>query len=268
MTTDDLERDLKTLAEPRPGDEHVRLAIRASLSDQLRGRPRFQRPSRLAFGFAALAAASAAAVIVALVGIGGSGGPTAANAAILAHVVRSMSPPAEMIVHVKEAGTNPDGTPVGVEWWQETNPPYAIRLIKRIGSSEHEGATSGTSCSLYHERTNTIDRHTGCRPATLVDPVETARAGLISGTAQVAGKVTIGGRSLYEIELPDGVVGYFDQTDYRPVYIDNPQRDGSVVRTHVLAYEELPPTSENEQLVSLTAQHPDARVETSVAPRK
>jgi hypothetical protein len=52
------------------------------------------------------------------------------------------------------------------------------------------------------------------------------------------------------------------------VYLDNPQGDRTVVRTHVLAYEELPLTSENERLVSLTAQHPDARVETIAAPTK
>ena len=101
----------------------------------------------------------------------------------------------------------------------------------------------------------------------MVDPVETVRAELTTGTAKVAGTVTINGQSLYEIELANGVVRYFE-SNYRPVYLDNPQGDRTVVRTHVLAYEELPLTSENERLVSLTAQHPDARVETIAAPTK
>ena len=54
------------------------------------------------------------------------------------------------------------------------------------------------------------------------------------------------------------MVGYFDRTDYRPVYLDNPQRDGSVVRTRVITYEELSITPENELLLSITAQHPRA----------
>jgi hypothetical protein len=270
MTTDELERDLKTLAEPQPDDEGLRLAIRATLVEQLQGRRKgIRRRTRLVFGAAALAAATAAAAIVALVGFGGSGGPSAANAAILARVVHSMSPPANMIVHVKETGVQADGTPVAAEWWQETNAPYAMRLIKGAVGGEHEGATDGTTtCSLYDPGTNTIYQHTNCASSGLIDPVESARAALRSGTAQVAGTVTIDGQSLYKIELPNGVIGYFDQTDYRPVYLDNPQGDGSVVRTHVLAYEELPLTPENEKLLSLTAQHPDARVETSAAPTK
>ena len=76
------------------------------------------------------------------------------------------------------------------------------------------------------------------------------------------------GTNLYKIELPTGVIGYFDTTDYRPMYLDNPQHDGSVVRTRVVTYEELPMTPANAKLVSLTAQHPDARVRTTDAPVK
>ena len=100
----------------------------------------------------------------------------------------------------------------------------------------------------------------------MIDPIETVRAALSQGTAQVAGTVTIDGQSLYKIELPDGVVGYFDRTDYRPVYLDNPQRDGSVVRTQVITYEELSITPENEMLLSITAQHPRVSVDTGPPP--
>jgi hypothetical protein len=50
-----------------------------------------------------------------------------------------------------------------------------------------------------------------------------------------------------------------------PTYLDNPQRDGSVVRTRVVTYEELPTTSDNAKFLSITAQHPDARVSTNAA---
>ncbi len=40
MTTDELERDLKTLAEPQEADERLRLAIRAQLVERLQARPK------------------------------------------------------------------------------------------------------------------------------------------------------------------------------------------------------------------------------------
>jgi hypothetical protein len=187
-------------------------------------------------------------------------------------VVRAISPPANLIVHVKEAGVQADGTHVAAEWWQETNPPYAIRLIKgtagqhadgkgNAGGGQVESAADGSTFSQYDAGTNTIYQRPDSTSPTLIDPIETVRAELTRGTAQVAGTVTIDGRSLYKIELPNGVVGYFDQTDYRPVYLDNPQRDGSVVRTRVITYEELSLTPGNELFLSIAAQHPRASVD-------
>ena len=85
MTTDELERDLKTLAEPQANDERLRLMIRATLRDQLHQRPALRSRRRLAVGGVAVAAATLAVAIVALIGTDRSGGPSAANAAILAH---------------------------------------------------------------------------------------------------------------------------------------------------------------------------------------
>ena len=101
-----------------------------------------------------------------------------------------------------------------------------------------------------------------------MDPIAGVREQLAAGGAKVAGTAAIDGVSLYKIELPTGVVGYFDTTDYRPLYLDNPQGDGSVVRTRVVTYEELPMTPANATLLSITAQHPDARVRTRGAPVK
>jgi hypothetical protein len=266
MTTDELERDLKTLAAPQADDERLRNVVRGTLIDQLQGRPKRRFRTRPVLGPAAVAAATIAAAIVALVGTGGSGGPSSANAAILAHVASATNPPANMIVHVKETGEQADGTQVSAEWWQETNAPYAMRLIKGPVGHEIDGAVDGTTASQYDPATNTIYQQPDVKAPQLVDPIETVRAGLTNGTAQVDGTVTIDGRSLYKIVLPNGVVGYFDKSDYRPVYLDNPQRGGSVVRTQVNTYEELSLTPENEKLLSLTAQHPGATVTTGQAP--
>ena len=73
----------------------------------------------------------------------------------------------------------------------------------------------------------------------------------------------IGGSSLYKIDLPYGLIGYFATNDYRPRYMDDPQRDGSMVRVRVAAYEYLPMTSSSRTLLSVTAQHPTARIVTS-----
>ena len=277
MTTDELERDLKQLAEPKADDERLRLAIRASVGEHVRERPRRRRRSRRVLGSAVVGAAALVAAAAAVLIGTNAAGPSPANAAILAHVARAISPPADMIVHVKEAGVQADGTQVSAEWWQETNPPYSIRLIKgaapqqvdakgSTGGGQIESAADGTTSSEYDTATNTIYQWPDSTSPRLIDPIESVRAQLGQGTAQVVGTAMIGGQSLYKIALADGVVGYFDRNDYRPVYLDNPQRDGSVVRTRVIIYQELSTTSDNELLLSIGAQHPRASVDTSPPP--
>jgi hypothetical protein len=266
MTTDAFEHDLKSFAAPRPGDEQLRTAIRDTLGEHVQLRVPDRRRRRVLLGGGAIAAATAAVAIVALVGAGGSGGPSSADAAILARVAGAITAPADMIVHVRETGVLSDGTEVGVEWWQETSAPHAIRLIKGPVGREVEGAADGTTSSQYDAATNTIYQRPDSKLPPLVDPVESVRAALAGGTGQVAGTVTIDGRSLYQVELPNGVVAYFDRSDYRPVYIDNPQGGGGVVRTRVTAYEELAVTSASRQLLSIAAQHPGASVAAGAAP--
>jgi hypothetical protein len=235
MTTEELERDLKMLAEPREEDERLRLATRALLDQQMLVRPRRRVRSRLRFGSAA-AAVAVAAIAIAIVSLGwpgGSAGPSAADAAIVRHALRAIALPANAIVHVKETGVQ-NGTPVAAEWWQQTSAPHALRMIKGRVGREVESAEAST-------------------PA-MVDPIAGVREQLANGGAQVAGKATIDGTPLYKIELPTGVTAYFDTTNYQPRYLDNPQRDGSVVRARVVTYEELPTTPDNAELLRTTAQ--------------
>jgi hypothetical protein len=264
MTIEELERDLRVLAEPRE-DELLRRAIGARLDEQMcpKRRPRLQ----LGFGLAAVAAAAIAVAIVSLGGPGGSAGPSAADAAIIRHALRAITLPTNAIVHVKETGVQ-DGTPVVAEWWQQTSPPYALRMIKGPVGRQGEAANDGTTSFEYEAGTNTIVETPAASAPALVDPIASVREQLASGAAQVAGTATINGVSLYKIELPTGVVGYFDTTDYRPMYLDNPQRDGSLVRTRVVTYEELPMTSDTAKLLSITTQHPQARVDTPNGPSR
>ena len=267
MTTEELERDLERLAEPREADERLRLAIRARLGEQTLVRPRRRLKPRLGFGWAAVAAAATTAAIVVLGWPGGSAAPSAADAAIIRHALQAVTLPANSIVHVKEIGVQ-DGTPVAAEWWQQMSPPHALRMIKGPVGRQEETADDATTSFQYDAATNTVFETPASTAPALVDPIAGVREQLARGDAQVAGTATIDGKTMYKIELPTGVVAYFDTTDYRPMYLDNPQRDGSVVRTRVVTYEELPMTPDNAKLLSIPTQHPDARVLTQSAPTK
>jgi hypothetical protein len=253
-----LERDLRRLAEPQPQDERVRLAVRRQLAAQLRPRRQPRRlPVRIAVGASAAVAAMAAIALVIVIGTGSSGGPSVADAAIIHHALRAVTPPANQILHTKLVGMQ-NGVPVANEVWRQTAPPYAGRAIK----DREEFSNNGTTWFEYDPATNTIYQHPGSPPPPS-DPVAQVRQELASGQAQVNGTVVIDGASLYKIDLPHGLVGYFDTRNYAPRYLDNPQRDGTVIRLRFAAYEYLPMTSSNRGLLSVTAQHPSARIDTN-----
>ena len=256
-----LEDDLRKLAEPSEDDERLRLALRNQLANRSRPQPQWPRrrlSTRLAVGVAT-AAAVAAVTIVALVGSAGSPGPTAADAAIIHHTLRAITPPANSILHVKVVGAQNGVTVVG-ETWQQTGPPFANRAIKGPIGHEGEAGDDGTTSFNYDPSTNTIYEQPDSSRPTFADPVSAVRQELASGAAQFHGTVTIDGSALYKIDLPHGMVGYFEEGTSQPRYLDDPQRDGSVVRLRVLAYEYLPMSAANRELLSVTAQHPTAPI--------
>jgi hypothetical protein len=207
--------------------------------------------------------AAAAIALVALVGSTGSGGPALADAAIIHHALRAVTPPAGEILHTKVVGTQ-NGTTFGAEVWRQTDPPYAGRAIKGPLGAQQEFSNDGTTYSEYDPATNTIYEHPDASPPSAPnDLVGQVRQELASGQAHVNGRVVVGGTSLYKIDLPRGFVGYFDTSNYAPRYVDAPQRDGTVVRFRVEVYEYLPMTSANQALLSVTAQHPGARIDTN-----
>ncbi|MDQ6803829.1 MAG: hypothetical protein M3065_02425 [Actinomycetota bacterium] len=118
----------------------------------------------------------------------------------------------------------------------------------------------GTSSFEYDPTTNIVYEQPDSSHPTFADPISQVRQELANGQAQVAGMVTIDGVSLDKIDLPQGLVGYFDIRGYRPRHLDDPQRDGTVVRLRVAAYEYLSMTPPNRALLSVTAQHPSARI--------
>jgi hypothetical protein len=255
-----LERHLSNLAEPRVQDESVRLALRDDLAARLRaGPPRRRRPLRTALASAAAAAAVAAIALFATVGTTGSAGPATADAAVIHLALRAVTPPANAILHESVVGEQ-NGVAVAAEGWQQTSPPYASRGIKGPTGHQGEFADDGRTSFEYDAQTNTIYEQTDSSPPTFADPISQVRQELAAHRAQFAGTTVIDGVSLYKIDLPAGLVGYFDESDYQPRYLDDPQRDGSIVRLRVVAYEYLPMTPSNRALLSMTAQHPGARV--------
>jgi hypothetical protein len=253
-----LQRDLRNLAEPGEQDERLRIALRATLASAASPGPRRPRAIRLALVCAAVAATAAAIALVAIVGTTGSGAPATADAAIIHHALKAVTPPPNAILHVKVVGRQ-NGATVEGQTWQQTSPPYASRGVKGEPGRQGEFADDGTTSFEYNPDTNTIYERPDSSPPTFTDPVSQIRRELDTGRAQLAGTVVIGGASLYKIDLPNGLVGYFDGTNYRPRYLDDPQRDGTIVRLRVVAYEYLPMTKANRSLLSVAAQHPTAR---------
>jgi hypothetical protein len=257
-----LERDLTALAARGEDDERLRLALRDELGATLRPRPARRRFSmRSTLGAAAAMAAAATVALVALLGTGGSDGPASASAAIVHHALEAVTPPANEILHTAVVGVQNGSTVLG-ETWQETSPPFASRGMKGEPGHQGEFADDGTTSFQYDPATNTIYEQPDSSRPTFTDPMSQVRRELAGGKAEVTGTVTIGGVPLYKIDLPYGLVGYFGIGDYRPRYLDDPQRDGSVVRLRVAAYEYLAVTPSNRALLSVTAQHPSARIVT------
>ena len=253
-----LERDLQRLAEARVEDERVRLAVRRQLAARVAPAPRRRLSMRIALG-TAVAAAAAAIAAVAVVETTESGGSAVADAAVIHHALTAVTWPTNAILHYEVVGVQ-NGRQVEGEWWQETSPPYASRGIKGPTGHQGEFGDNGTTTFEYDPATNTISEQPDSSSPTFTDPVSQVRQELASGQAQVAGTVVIDAASLYKIDLPNGLVGYFDTKSYRPRYLDDPQRDGSVIRLRVVAYEYLRMTPSNRALLSVTAQHSNARI--------
>ncbi|MBV9366874.1 MAG: hypothetical protein JOY89_21775 [Solirubrobacterales bacterium] len=223
----------------------------------------FAGSSRAADRTALAVAAAAAVAFVMVIGTGSSGGPGVADAAIIHHALRAVTPPANQILHTKVVGTQ-NGVTVAGEVWRETTPPYAGRGIKGPLGHQEEFSDNGTTSFEYDPATNTIYEHPdSSSPPAFTDPVAQVRQELASGQAHVNGTIVIDGASLYKIDLPHGLVGYFDTRSYAARYLDDPQRDGTVVRLRVAAYEYLPMTPSSRDLLSVTAQHPRARIDSN-----
>jgi hypothetical protein len=255
VSNDTLERDLRGLAQPLDTDDALRRRIAAELTH--RSAP---RRSRRVLLLAAAALVVVAVAVGALVGIRGSGGPTAADAAVVHHALRAVTPPPNEILHVRIV----DSSGAGGEWWQETSAPFAGLSTKGPAGDKSATADDGSTTYEYDPGSNTIREHPDVAPPQFEDPVSSIHKALQSGDARVAGVVRIGGESLHKISLPGGSYAYFTTRSFYPRYFDNP--DGT--RFTVVTYEFLPKSAANLRLLDLVAQHPDAQILHVSAPSK
>jgi hypothetical protein len=88
---------------------------------------------------------------------------------------------------------------------------------------------------------------------------------LQSGTAQVSGHVNVDGRDAIRIESPDGKQVYVaDAATYDPIELTTTGTTGGVTLRFPV-YEQLPVDAGSLALLDLEAQHPEAKVDRSVA---
>jgi hypothetical protein len=267
MTHDDsnlqqLEHDLQALAVAQPGDQELRLRLREQLLPPAPATKRRKLSLRFTLPAAAGVVAATAAIAVALVGSASTGGPSPADAAILHRTLAAVTGPPNRILHMKTINVTGRTTFEG-EWWQQTSSPYASRGMKGPIGHLGEFADNGTTSYLYDASTNTIYERPNSAAPTFTDPVSLLRQQLANGQATVTGTTTISGQPLYGIRLASGITTYVDKGSYIPRYIDSPQRNGSNLRFTVVSYEYLPSTPQNTQLLSITAQHPSANIDTN-----
>jgi hypothetical protein len=224
---------------------------------------RSRRPLRAAVA-AAAAAAIALGVLSALPGSGPSvveraaAALTASNGTILHVVMRSDK--------------------LELETWQETSPPYHMRQIMVSNGRRLEVATLNGVPQIYDEQTNTI--YTGSalkRPASRPtkeqgaqpyggDPYrEKILALLNSGNAHEDGRTVVDSRDAVRIVSDDGAMTLLvDAGTYEPIEW-SVTTDSTTTTTRFPTYEHLPATEANAGLLSLTAEHPGATVDTDPA---
>lgn len=255
-------------------NDHTDIPYLATLRQELvRAVARRNRRHRQLMVATRLTVAAAVVAVAATVGVsvfGAAGtGPQNANAAILHRVSLAITPQTDVILHEQTTNTIGDQE-WNYEFWQLSDPPYTGRVIK----GGVESGFSGDTMATYDPTSNTIQEQT-YQSQPFDDPVAQLRQLLNDGDAQIVGTTTIDGQAVYEIQahstdnmLFNGTI-YVDQNTYQPVVAKIQQNSydcghatpcSGLETIHFVAYEYLPDTPANQALVSITAQHPDARV--------
>lgn len=245
--------------------------LREQLVTGIAARQQPRRRRRLILRVATASAATAAAAIAAVVLIGGNT-TSNADASILRHVRAALAPSATVILHEQAVATL-NGSRVDYQSWQLSSAPYSYRRIKGPTETSYDG----TTLVGYDAATNTIREQPASAPQSFDDPVATLRQLLRSGDATILATTTIDGRRVYEINAhstqpPLEITVYVDAATYAPVRAELPGPGCPGVdcagpeTIDFLTYEQLPATDANRKLLSVTAMHPQAHVDSAPTP--
>ena len=203
------------------------------------------------------------------------------------------------ILHTIMIGTTTEAdgsaTAMRVETWQAGSPPYdQLRITSTDGRTVETASVNGVE-QLYDPQTNTIyaallepvaKKQREGTPAPKPGEAEAKRAaaakeegadtggdvyrakilGLLdSGRINEAGRSEVDGRDVIRLASDDGHVRLLvDAAGYEPIEWRVTEEGRSAV-ARFPTYERVPATDANAALLSLTARHPDARVEDSPA---
>jgi hypothetical protein len=262
--------------------DRVRRMIVATAAEAPSPPARRQRPRLVVrFGVATVVAA-AVVVIVAFAGGVGHTVPSA-SAMTIKRAAAALAPVPGTIVHFDFTGTSSYTDGHSWTWTQDcweqqgTNNSVVVNQAYPDAPAGTETAQVGTQEEIYDPATDTIyesepaaaPANPGPNPSSSSDP--SAFTGQIQrqlavGNARVIGPATIDGQHAIEIVAPAGT--YYVRADGTDAPIEliyhDPAGPGSTT-TLVFHIYELLGAAGNESLLSLTARHPQARVDVSTA---
>jgi hypothetical protein len=257
--------DPEAVVDPGRRDALLREILTAPAPAARRSRPRVLR---LALAAATLAVATA--VASALLLAGGENPVAPQRFAVLAALAEELQAP-DRILHTRERTTvlgRPGAANVEETWTLLEDARYS-RFRIGTGRSYEEGAMTPTGSSDYQPSTNTltiVDYGSGGGGPTAVGelPVERLARAAAEGRVPVEGRVEIRGRAALKIR--DGDAFWYVAAD-APVLLrrDLEMPDGRVQRSDFTAFEILPATAENRQLLAIDPP-PGAKVERVEAP--
>jgi hypothetical protein len=269
-------------------------AVERDLARRSRVRPLALR------GALVVTAAAAAGVATTAFGVFGTYAPSIVERASAALAVQDGT-----ILHVVMVGHQDNGDGTTSTWrdetWQSTSEPYERRQIEHVGDDPvTEAGSAGDAEAIYEAKTNTVYTReeptslpasgkllrwkttdgkvhrlivNGGRPAppaTQTDPIEEPFRHEVlellgSGGAREDGHVTLAGREAVRIVGNSGKATYFvDAKTYDPIEFRT-VGDGGGTSLRFEVYETLHLDAATRRLVSVAAQHPDARVSTDPA---
>jgi hypothetical protein len=214
-----------------------------------------------------LAVAVAAAGLLA---IGLLPGESVRPASAVERAAAALAPADGTILHTVTITTTGDRAG-RTETWQETSHPYDYRQVTYFRGGTRETASANGRPQAYLSTTNTISTLPPGEEAPAPSPIDTVEKRLTdhmlellrSGEAREAGRV---GDAIRIVATEQEMSMLVDAQTFRPIELrtvgENPR---AVVTTRFETYERLPATAANRALLSLRAQHPDARTDHGIS---